>query len=47
MKKLKKLKLEKKSVALLSKEQLKTLKGGSETIAWNTHVNTCFTRNCC
>lgn len=47
MKKLEKLKLTKKSVALLSKKEAKELKGGSSTHSWSTYVNTCFTYNCC
>lgn len=48
MKKLKSLKLVKKSVTLLSKKETSVLKGGSfNTHAWNTHINTCITYNCC
>lgn len=47
MKVLKNLKLVKKSVAVLSEEEKKVLKGGSRSHAWSTHVNTCFTYNCC
>ena len=48
MKKLKSLKLVKKSVTLLSKKETSLLKGGAtRTHSWNTHINTCFTYNCC
>ena len=51
MKKLTKLELEKKSVVELGNKQLNVLKGGSggscRTSAHATHVNTCFTYNCC
>lgn len=49
-KKLKKLELSKKSIVKLSKEDTRELRGGNEapgTHAHETHVNTCFTYNCC
>lgn len=48
MKKLKSLKLVKKSVTLLSQKETSVLKGGSfNTHAWRTQVSTCMTYNCC
>lgn len=57
-KKLKKLELNKKSIVKLESKDAQVLKGGhyqqlkrqdagGGTIAWDTHVNTCFTHNCC
>ena len=48
MKKLNKLVLKKKSIVELRKEDAKSLKGGyGSTYAHDSHVNTCFTYNCC
>lgn len=48
-KKLKKLELTKKTIIKLDKEDVRELKGGNQasTHAHDTHVNTCFTYNCC
>lgn len=49
MKKIKKLELLKNSIVELSKDSSRVLKGsaGCSTSPHSTHVNTCFTYNCC